>query len=101
MPKLVVTLKMVRNALIALVTAVWVYPLYVFLIVVLDILELQENELVKSDYGFQNGWDFSASEFAQWVLPIVMVLLALVIVFWAFVAANKIWPIKRSKTNNS
>jgi len=30
-----------------------------------------------------------------------MVLLALVIVFWAFVAANKIWPIKRSKTNNS
>ena len=101
MPKLFIALRVIRNLFVVVVSVVWIYPFYMVTTTVLDIMALQEADLAKAHFGFENGGYFSAIELAQWILPIGAFLLAVAIAFWAFVAANRIWPIKRKQTNNS
>jgi hypothetical protein len=66
---------------------------------VFDFLRYYESEVFKEEYP--SGVPFSGVELGQWFLGIGSILLAIVVVFWGFVAANKLWPIKgKSKTTS-
>lgn len=101
MPKLFIVLRVIRNIFVAVVSVVWIYPFYMVATAVLDVMALQEADLAKTHFGFEKGGYFSAIELAQWILPVGAILLTVVVAFWAFVAANRIWPIERKQTKNS
>ena len=87
MSKLFIVLRVIRNIVIAFISAAWVWPLCGSGMLALFFLEKQEAELL-------NDSSFSSCAESQRLLGMAVGLVIPVIVFWAFVTANKLWPLK-------
>ena len=87
-----IIMRLSRNILIALISALWIFPFTLCVCFVLNFLQIQETILF--DKLYPNGWSFSYIKISESALTLVSVLLAITVVFWAFLAANKLWPIK-------
>ncbi len=82
-----------RNIIIALASAVWLIPFYISAEFALTFLEIQEKFLIEKEYG-NGACSFSYMEISIGFFIIMAILLAVTVISWAFVAANKLWPIK-------
>jgi len=98
-PKLLISLRLVRNVLIAVFSAAFVLPFYVSANLILsDLGQLDQKtdsieELLTGTYLDSLGF-----KMAEMFFDLAIILLTATTMFWAFVLANKLWPIKgRSK----
>ena len=95
--KLKIIMRLSRNILIALISAVWVWPFWVsaeFLFRYMQWLEERfvDPSSIMDEYPF---WiSISPFTISSLYLRVAGIWLMVVIFFWAFVAANKLWPIK-------
>ena len=89
-----VVLRLTRNVIIAILSVGWIAPTIAFLIVFLHWqISLKEEfpshlshiEEIGNDFFFMSSMSF---------LVVAAIWLAVVIIFWTLVAANKLWPIK-------
>ena len=87
------TQRFLRNIAIAIVSTIWVLPFYVFLGFIVDFLRIQEKLLFDAEYP--EGWSFSYIEMSDVFLTITLALFMITIFFWAFVVANRLWPLKK------
>jgi hypothetical protein len=95
MRKETTVLRLVRNLAISIFSACWVYPLYLYTGLVLDFLKIQEDEWATKELGFTTEVPFSMAELIRIFWNAGLLFLSMSIIFWAFVAANKLWPIKK------
>lgn len=91
--KVCFVLRLIRNILIAVASAACVLPFIGLIGALLDFMKLQEHELVKADWP--QGAPFSYVDLAEWFLMIAATTMTILVAFWAFVAANKLWPIRK------
>ena len=95
MHNIVYSMKLCRNIAIAILTAGSVCPFLVPLYAILDVMRDLDAELHKAEWP--GGSPFPGFELAKWFLSIGNIWLMIVIAFWAFVAACKLWPIKKKE----
>ena len=88
-------LRFIRNVLVAFSSACWLIPLQGFVHELFAWLydSCQTNYQPSIDYGF-------SLELSLFFFQIASVWVGIVIFFWAFVAVDKLWPMKRKKKNN-
>ena len=91
--------RLCRNILISFFSAAWVIPLTGSLKFIYNYMRAGEIELFKVDYP--TGPPYSYIKISQSFLSIAEFLLIITIFFWAFVAANRLWPIKGKKKGSS
>jgi predicted membrane protein len=89
-----VILRLIRNIIIALLSAGWIVPTIQFLIIFLrGILSSYEELPPELSYLQSVGSDFFYM-FALSFFIIAAIWLAAVIIFWTIVAAGRLWPIR-------
>ena len=86
-----IILRLIRNIIIALASAVWIIPFTLSISFALIFLRIQEEILFDKEYEV---WSFSYMEFSKNAFDLMVILLVVTVICWAFVAANKLWPIK-------
>lgn len=92
-----IIIKAIRNFIIAFASAACIYSLVSSVYAMLNFMKSQEAELNIYENYFPKGPPFSNVKLSQGFLLIGGISLAIVVFFWAFVAANKLWPIKDRK----
>jgi hypothetical protein len=90
-------LRLIRNCIIAGVSAVWILPLFASIHALLHFFWLLEADRGNGQYPLP---PFSMVVLSQWFLVIAEILLLVALFFWGFIAANKLWPIKRKQDVN-
>jgi len=89
-------LKIMVSTLMALLSAAWILPFSAAAHFILDLLKKEERHLVNK--LFPDSYNFSYIELSEWFLVIAEILLAIVILFWSFVATWKLMPPKKKNT---
>ena len=96
--KLKIIMRLSRNILIALISAVWLLPFWISAKYFLDNMAWLEQNKLTVEETLSENYPFWASispfSISLLFVEIGVILLGVAIVFWAFVAANKLWPIK-------
>lgn len=92
--KHLVLYRLIRNIFIALLSASWILPFVCSIGCMLEFMKRQEAELKIYENSYPHGPHFSTIELSQSFLTITAILMSIAVFFWAFVAANKLWPIK-------
>ena len=90
--------RLARNILVALFSAGWLIPAIVFLEIFLKGLTFP-NKPLPPEFSYiheveKDGFLLLCSD----SFITTAIWLALVIIFWTFVAANRIWPIKGNRS---
>lgn len=95
--KLLIFLRLLRNILIAILSAAYVLPLYLATYCTLDHFSWLEEKAYKEGIILRDTF-FSLSglpfAIAQVLFNCAYAFLAATTMFWSFVIANKLWPIK-------
>jgi len=94
--------KAIRNFFIAFLSMIWLIPFlfsteFLFRYMIWVDNYLLKNEQIKENYPF---W-ISISPFgvSRNLMRVAILGLGIVIFFWAFVTANKLWPIKKKNSS--
>lgn len=98
-PKLLISLRLVRNVLIAVFSAAFILPFYISANLILSYLgDLDQKTDSIAELLSGTFLDSVFFKMAEIFFDLAIILLAATTMFWAFVLANKFWPIKgRSK----
>jgi len=82
--------RVIKNLLIALISVGWVVPLQGFVNEFFAWLynsrQIDYKDSIDCGFNLELGFFF---------FQVTSIWLSIVLVFWAFVAANKLWPIKK------
>jgi len=84
--------RLIRNIVIALASAVWIIPFHLTIMTILTFWEIQEKILFEKEYGHGHA-SFSYIQIGKAACGIMAILLMITVIAWAFIAANKLWPI--------
>jgi len=82
---------LIRNILIAIISTAWICTFLGFFGFLLEFMKLQENHLAK-----QIPISLSYIDMSTVFFIITTILLGASVFFWTFIAANKLWPIKKN-----
>ena len=93
--KVIVVLKAVRNVLIALFSFGWVIPLRDGISLLFRYIHILSDMYPEDDLALMIKEASLYAGFSRGQLKFCVLWLAIVIGFWAFVAANKLWPIRK------
>jgi hypothetical protein len=94
-------LRLIRNLVIAIASAIWLIPLWFYSDTWLRWMATLDGRLPEGSDTPVNFLPWpglsSVSHFAvcESALMDLVTMLGIVIIFWAFVAANRLWPIKK------
>jgi len=93
--KVIVGLKAVRNVLIALFSFGWVIPLRDGISTSFRYIHILHDFYPEDDLALRIKEASLYAGMSRGLLKFGILWLAIVIGFWAFVAANKLWPIRK------
>ena len=91
MINITVTIKLIRNILISLFSTIWILPFYMSFMNLLIFLEVREPDILNLDPEMIS---FSYVQLSRHLFIVSTIILFIAVFFWAFVAANRLWPIK-------
>ena len=98
--------RLVRNLVIAIASALWLIPLWLYSNNLIRWMATIEERLPEGGDMPVNylPWPglFSISHFAACEISLRywVMILGIIITFWTFVIANKLWPIRKNRVNN-
>ena len=91
--------KLMIRLLVSILSVSWLIPLWLSAKFFLENMALLEGEILTDETLFSSNYPFltSISPFviSQSFIEVSMIIFAIVLFFWTFIAANRLWPAKK------
>ena len=93
---MVILLKTIRNLFIAIFSSGWIIPLRFGIDSLFHYIHLLSNHS-QEDLAMKSKTMFVYNKMSSGLIGTGLLWFGIVIAFWVFVAANKLWPVKKTE----